>query len=94
MTPDTPEPVLKGLLIVDAIEGRYARVEREDGALEDWSLASLPCGVKEGDIIRLHVDGGDLEMEIDHEATHARRQQAQVQLDSLNAAAPAGNLDL
>ncbi|MBZ9715946.1 DUF3006 domain-containing protein [Deinococcus multiflagellatus] len=93
--PDEPlEPVLTGTLIVDAIEGRFARVERENGATEDWPLASLPCGVREGDLVRVTVDGGDLEMEIDHEATRARRAQAQQDLDTLNAASPDGALDL
>ncbi|GAA5513671.1 hypothetical protein Dcar01_02415 [Deinococcus carri] len=94
MTPDTPEPDLAGTLTVDAIEGRYARVEREDGSTEDWSLASLPCGVQEGDVIRLTVIDGDLDIEIDHAETQRRRASAQAQLDALNQAAPSGELDL
>jgi len=94
MSQDPAEPVLTGTLIVDAIEGRYARVEREDGARENWTLASLPCGVQEGDVIRLHVEGGDLEMDIDREATRRRRKQAQSQLNALNKADRAGKIDL
>ncbi|WP_019586917.1 DUF3006 domain-containing protein [Deinococcus apachensis] len=68
--------LLTGTLIVDAIEGGLVRVEREDGHTQDWPLASLPCGVREGDVIRLHVEGGDLDLEIDHAATRERRIQA------------------
>lgn len=89
----SPDP-LTGTLIVDAIEGRLARVEREDGHFEDWPLASLPSGVREGDVVRLRVEDGDLEIEIDHEETRRRHRQAQVELDALNVAAPTGKLDL
>ena len=94
MTPDSSGPVPTDRLIVDAIEGRYARVEREDGETEDWSLASLPRGVREGDVLRVQVEDGDLTVEIDHEVTRERRQGAQTQLDALNRAAPAGEIDL
>lgn len=94
MTLDPTGPVLTGFLIVDAIEGRSARVEREDGETEDWSLASLPRGVREGDVLRVRVEDGDLTVEIDHATTRARRQAAQAQLDALNQAAPAGEIDL
>ena len=81
MTSDNPAP---SLVTIDGIEGRLARVELPDGTTEDWSLANLPAGVREGDVVRLHVGGGDLEMEIDHVATGRRRQGAQAQLDALN----------
>ncbi|BDP42603.1 hypothetical protein DAETH_25720 [Deinococcus aetherius] len=89
-----PPESLTGTLIVDAIEGGKARVELADGHTEDWPLASLPRGVREGDVVRLHVEGGDLELEIDHAATRLRRGQAQAQLDALNRPAPAGDFDL
>ena len=94
MPQDPPEPALTGTLIVGAIEGRYVRVEREDGTFEDWILASLPCGVEEGDIIRLHVEGRDLEMHIDHATTQARRTQAQAQMNVMNRDAPTGEIEL
>lgn len=86
--------MLTGTLIVDAIEGHYARVEREDGQVEDWTLASLPCNVQEGDVIRLQVKGADLEMHLDREAAQARRTQTQAQLNVLNGNTPAGEIDL
>ncbi|MBB5235531.1 DUF3006 domain-containing protein [Deinococcus budaensis] len=86
--------ILASTLVVDAVEGGLARVEREDGHLEDWPLASLPRGVCEGDVIRLRVEGGDLEMEIDHELTRTRRRQAQAQLDALNSGGTAQEIDL
>ncbi|GAA5514895.1 hypothetical protein Dcar01_03659 [Deinococcus carri] len=97
MTRDEQEPtpdILTGTLIVDAIEGGLARVEREDGSTEDWPLASLPCGVQEGDVVRLTVSGGDLDIEIDHAETQRRQGTAQQQLDTLNQATPSGELDL
>ncbi|KQR00064.1 DUF3006 domain-containing protein [Deinococcus sp. Leaf326] len=87
MTSDDPAP---SLVTVDGIEGRLARVELPDGTTEDWSLASLPTGVREGDVVRLHVEGGDLEMEIDHAETAQRRQGAQAQLNALNRPASVG----
>lgn len=71
-----------------------ARVELADGTTEDWRLASLPRGVKEGDVVRIHVEGGDVELEIDHAETRRRRTSAQAELLALNAQAPAGDLDL
>lgn len=94
MPPEHPAPDFTGTLIVDALEGGLARVEREDGHTEDWPLASLPCGVREGDVIRLSVTGGDLEIEIDHAETQRRHTEAQQQLDALNQTAPGGEIDL
>ena len=87
MPSDDPAP---SHVTIDGIEGRLARVELPDGTTEDWSLASLPAGVREGDVVRLHVEGGDLEMEINHAETRRRRQGAQAQLDALNRPAPTG----
>ena len=81
-------------ITVDGIEGRMARVELADGTTEDWRLASLPQGVKEGDVVRIHVEGGDVELEIDHAETQRRGTRAQTDLNALNAQAPAGDLDL
>lgn len=93
MTSDERES-FTGHLTVDGIEGRYARVELDDGTVEDWPLSRLPRGVREGDVVSLHVEGGDLSMEIDHEATRERRHAAQSQLDALNQAAPVGEINL
>ena len=40
-------------VIVDGVEGEYARVELPDGTTEDWHLDGLPEGVQEGDIVRV-----------------------------------------
>lgn len=79
---------------VDGIEGQYARVELPDGTTEDWSLAALPRDVQEGDVIRINVRVGDLELEVDHAETHRRRNHAQTELLALNAHAPTGDIDL
>lgn len=79
---------------VDGLEGRLARVELPDGTTEDWPLASLPPGVKEGDVIRLTVNGGDLEAEIDHAQTRDCLTAAQAGTDALNAGAPTGDVEL
>jgi len=92
---DAP-PTLVGpvQIIVDGIEGNVARVELPDGTIADWDLASLPHGIREGDVVRLHVEHGDLEMEIDHGGTARRRADAQAQLDAMNSAGPTGEIDL
>ncbi|MDV6376390.1 DUF3006 domain-containing protein [Deinococcus arenicola] len=92
--PQPPEELGVSRIIVDGIEGKYARVELPDGTTEDWSLANLPRGVKEGDVIHIDVQGGDVEMEVDHAETDRRRTGAQEQLTALNAQAPTGDLDL
>ncbi len=92
MTDDTQ--ALGGTVVVDGIEGQWARVELPDGTTEDWALASLPKGVKEGDVIRLEVTNGDLDLEIDQEETSRRRRGAQARLDTLNQAAPDGEITL
>ncbi|MFC4640004.1 DUF3006 domain-containing protein [Deinococcus hohokamensis] len=88
------DPVLSGYVTVDGLEGRYARVELPDGTLEDWALASLPGGVKEGDVLRVHVEGGDLDIEIDHVETRRRSTQAQTELTALNQDTPDGEITL
>ena len=79
---------------VDGIEGTVARVELPDGTTEDWSLSSLPKGVKEGDVVKVRVEGGDVEVETDHAETKRRREKAQAQMDALNVAPPAGEINL
>jgi hypothetical protein len=81
--PDHDAP-LTDLLTVDALEGQMARVELPDGTTVDLARAWLPKGVREGDVLRLTVEGGDLEIELDAAAAHDRQQQAQTQLDMLN----------
>ena len=92
MTDDTQ--ALGGTVVVDGIEGQWARIELPDGTTEDWALASLPYCAKEGDVIRLEVTDGDLDLEIDHAETKQRRQGAQARLDTLNQAAPDGEITL
>ncbi|MDL2343455.1 DUF3006 domain-containing protein [Deinococcus sp. MIMF12] len=93
---DDAPPTLAGptWITVDGVEGSVARVELPDGTTADWDLASLPGGIQEGDVVRLHVEHGDLEIEIDHAETARRRTAAQSQLDALNSAAPTGEIDL
>lgn len=79
---------------VDGIEGKMVRVELPDGTTEDWHLASLPKGIREGDVVRLDVQGGDVDLEVDHEETDRRHALGQQQLDQLNAQAPKGDLNL
>ena len=86
------DPLQPAHLIIDGIEGQVARVELPDGSTEDWSLAALPAGVTEGDVIVIHADGGDFDIEVDHQATLQRRHEAQRQLDALNAEGPQGDL--
>lgn len=81
-------------MTVDGLEGTQARVELPDGSREVWSLASLPKGIQEGDVVRLTVTGGDLDMEIDHARTQAQRAASRAVLDALNAGAPSGDVDL
>lgn len=80
--------------IVDGLEGRYARVEVAVGQTLDMLLARGHEGVKEGDVLRVYEDGGDFTLEIDHAETARRRAGAQAQLDALNRAAPAGEIEL
>lgn len=91
---DTGERLLSGHVTVDGIEGKVARVELPDGTTEDWSLASLPKGVKEGDVVRVHVEDGDLEAEVDHAETRRHREKAQAKLDALNREPPVGEITL
>ena len=95
-TEDAPDDLMPhpSFVTVDGLEGRLARVELPDGTTEDWPLASLPPGVKEGDVIRLTVNGGDLEAEIDHAQTRDRLTAAQAGPDALNAGAPTGDVEL
>jgi flagella basal body P-ring formation protein FlgA len=79
-----PDAPLTDLLTVDALEGDVARVELPDGTTVDLSRASLPKGIKEGDALRLTVEGGDMEIDVDAGASAQRQQQAQGELDILN----------
>lgn len=82
------------LWVVDALEGRLARVELEDGQVVDLPLTSLPLGVREGDVLRFEEAGGDFTLEIDHAETARRHTEAQAQLNALNRAAPDGEIEL
>lgn len=92
MTQDQPD-VLEATWIVDGIEDRYARVELPNGEVMDVPLASLPRDVREGDVIQVRIEGGDLTLEIDDVETARRREEAQARLEALNTA-PAGEIDL
>lgn len=94
MTPGPPRPAPTSTLIVDGLEGRVARVELEDGSVQDWPLASLPRGVREGDVLRLHVEDGDLSLKIDREAAREHRHCALAALDALNADDAGGEITL
>lgn len=85
---------VKQHVTVDGIEGRYARIELSDGSTEDWLLSTLPEGVKEGDVLAVYEEGGDFDLEIDHHETHQRQKKAEAKLEALNAAAPAGEINL
>ncbi|WP_216322776.1 DUF3006 domain-containing protein [Deinococcus aestuarii] len=86
--------VLSAVWVVDGLEGHLARVELEDGEIVDMALASLPRGVKEGDVLRVVVEGGDFSLELDPAETARRRTSAQAALNALNMAAPGGEIDL
>lgn len=92
---DTPDPRSQAVWVtVDHLDGHHALVELPDGSTVPWPLASLPRGVQDGDVVRLTVIGGDLDLEIDRAETEMRRVQAQQALDALNADGPHGDLDL
>lgn len=59
--------------VINGLEGRLARVEVEAGHTVEMSLASLPGGVIEGDVLRMYEEGGDLTLEIDYAETAWRR---------------------
>lgn len=74
MPQDNPDaPVPTATWIIDALEGRLAGVELEDGEIVELSLASLPPGAREGAVLRMEEDGGDFTLEIDHAETARRR---------------------
>ncbi|THF70389.1 DUF3006 domain-containing protein [Deinococcus sp. Arct2-2] len=81
--PDHDSP-LTDVVTVDALEGSVARVELPDGTTVDLGRASLPKGVKQGDVLQLTVEGGTLHIEGDDAATAQRQQQAQHDLNALN----------
>ncbi|WP_245745158.1 DUF3006 domain-containing protein [Deinococcus reticulitermitis] len=76
-----------GPLIVDAIEGDFARLERPDGTTVDLALVDLPESIHEGDV--LTSDG-----EIDHAETERRRAAAQAHLDAVNLPQTPQEIDL
>lgn len=85
---------LPSQVIVDAIEGDKVRVELEPGLTADWDKGSLPEGVREGDVIRIEGRGEEQHLEIDHNQTKQRRDEAQAQLDALNQRPARGEIDL
>lgn len=87
-TRDVPSQV-----IVDGIEGDKVRVEVEPGLTVDWDKASLPEGVREGDVIHIEGQGEEQHLKVDHVETKKRREQTQAELDALNQR-PTGEIDL
>ncbi|MBB5379289.1 hypothetical protein HNQ07_004804 [Deinococcus metalli] len=81
-------------VVIDALEGDKARVELPDGTTADWDRASLPTGVREGDVIRIEGEGKDQTFSIEAQETEARRTQTQSDLDALNAGPTTGELKL
>lgn len=95
MKDDRPDaPLQTEYVTVDALEGKYARVELPDGTTADWLISTLPKGVKEGDVLAVSGDDSDLHIVIDHTVTRERQQRAQSQLDALNQDAPGGEINL
>ncbi|GGO40783.1 DUF3006 domain-containing protein [Deinococcus humi] len=64
-------------VVIESIAGHLAHVVLSDGTPADWRLSSLPAGVKEGDIVLIDVQGGDVEMEVGHRTGERRRTQRQ-----------------
>lgn len=52
------------VIIIKTLDGPVATLILPDATEEEWSLASLPEGVQEGDRVGLLVDGGQWEMKI------------------------------
>ncbi|RJF75569.1 hypothetical protein D3875_00535 [Deinococcus cavernae] len=52
----------ESIITVVEIRERVATVLLPGGALEQWSVASLPEGILEGSRVRLTVTAGDLEV--------------------------------
>ena len=69
------------------------RPKIEPGLTADWEKASLPEGVKEGDVIRIEGTGEEQHLSLDEHETQQRREQAQAELDALNKR-PQGEIDL
>lgn len=91
--PDQPEFwVLDGL--EDTPTGRVARLERPDGTGTDLSADLLPPGTQAGDVLEV-ISGPDGSMfKLDRAASAKRRLEAQRQLDALNQARPAEEINL
>lgn len=79
---------------VDGLDGRVARVHLPDGAVAVWSLASLPRSVREGDVVRLTVTAGDLDVEIDPARTREGQADARGARGARNATGPTGGVGL
>ena len=85
-------PDIRQSVVVDALEGDKARLEVAVGQTRDTSLAHLPEGVKEGDVLR-EVDG---KLEVDEAETHKRHVEAQSHLDAVDVQSEtaSGEIDL
>lgn len=78
-----------GTMIVDAIEGEFARVELHSGAVIDLPVDWLPQGVAEGDHLRVEVVGdGRVVFTLDADETERVRRENQALLDSITEEPP------
>ncbi|PNY81504.1 DUF3006 domain-containing protein [Deinococcus koreensis] len=79
--------------IVDGLEstprGQVARLERPDGTTGDLPLASLPGGVREGDVLAVQDGPDGVTLHLLPRESAALREAAQARLDALNGADPA-----
>lgn len=97
--PELPTtPLTPTHYVIEALEHpTLARLEAPTGALIEVPRAWLPPGAREGDLLSIIVgsDAGatTLRLEVDEEATEARRRELQQRRDRLPTA-PAGDLEL
>jgi|GEM_PF-3463228 len=91
-------PLSPNHYVIEALEHpALARLEAPTGALIEIPRAWLPAGAREGDLLSVSVgsdaDATTLRLEVDEEATEARRRGLQQRRDRLPTA-PAGDLEL
>ncbi|MCM8900732.1 DUF3006 domain-containing protein [Caldicoprobacter algeriensis] len=70
-------------VIVDRFEGDFAVCEDENRKMINIERSRLPEGVEEGTVLVLKVSGEDIEIEIDHDETRARKTKIKEMMDSL-----------
>ncbi|MBM7581536.1 hypothetical protein JOD02_000359 [Caldicoprobacter guelmensis] len=70
-------------VIIDRFEGNFAVCEDEDRKMINVERSRLPEGAEEGTVLVLKVSGEDIEIEIDHDETRARKMKIKEMMDSL-----------